>query len=214
MPAVELWTVVCYVSPLPNTHCLWSVDVLVGDQFKPYSRPVKRLFHQRQWTVDFQLQFLIWISPLRGPKTFPTQKLSPSILVRVTQSIQKVSQTAFLIMKFHLISTVRGYFIVISWKFSTKQKIENTTMSKVNKWNTALLLMYLFSFLLTPFLFFFNAFPAYLWFFFPPGETPGETPGEVQWNGVARYIGRSGQVSRVYHANYLTRLMTTRRIIK
>ena len=32
-----------------------------------------------------------------------------------------------------------------------------------------------------------------------------------QWNGVAWYIVRSGQVSRVYHINYLTRLMTTRR---
>ena len=57
-------------------------------------------------------------------------------------------------MKFHVISTVRGYFIVISWKFSTKQEIENTSISKDNKWNTAVLLMYLFSFLLTPFLFY------------------------------------------------------------
>ena len=45
------------------------------------------------------LQFLIRISPLRGPKTFPIQKLSPSILVKVTQSIQSFSQTTFLIRK-------------------------------------------------------------------------------------------------------------------
>ena len=36
---------------------------------------------------------------MRGPKTFSIQKLPPSILVRVTQSIQKVSQTAFLIRR-------------------------------------------------------------------------------------------------------------------
>ena len=49
--------------------------------------------------ANFQLQFLIWISPLRGPKAFPIQKLSLSILVRVTQSVQKVSQTTFLMRR-------------------------------------------------------------------------------------------------------------------
>ena len=53
------------------------------------------------WERKFpHFQFLIlWISPLRGPKTFPTQKLSLSILVKVTQSIQDFSQTTFLIRR-------------------------------------------------------------------------------------------------------------------
>ena len=48
------------------------------------------------WERKFSLQLLEWISPLRGPKTFPIQKLSISILVRFTQSIQNFSQTTFL----------------------------------------------------------------------------------------------------------------------
>ena len=51
------------------------------------------------WECKFPLQFLIWISPLRGPKTFPNQKLLLSILARVTQSIQNFSQTTFLIRR-------------------------------------------------------------------------------------------------------------------
>jgi len=51
------------------------------------------------WERKFPLQFLIRISPLRGPKTFPIQKLSLSILVKVTQSIQNFSQTTFLIRR-------------------------------------------------------------------------------------------------------------------
>ena len=53
------------------------------------------------WERKFpHFQFLIlWISPLRGPKTFPTQKLSLSILVKVTQGIQNFSQTTFLIRR-------------------------------------------------------------------------------------------------------------------
>ena len=33
------------------------------------------------------------------------------------------------------------------------------------------------------------------------------------WNGVALCIVRSGQVNRVYHTNYLIRLVTTRRVM-
>ena len=74
-------------------------------------------------------------------------------------------------MKFHVISAARGYFIVISWKFSTRQEIEDTSISKDNKWNTAVLLMYLFSFLLTPFLFYSTPSLLIYDFFFPPGRS-------------------------------------------
>ena len=53
------------------------------------------------WGRKFPLQLLTWISPLRGPKTktFSIQNFSLSILVRVTQSVQKVSQTTFLMRR-------------------------------------------------------------------------------------------------------------------
>ena len=59
------------------------------------------MYTTTQFIRKFPLQLLIWISTLRGPKTktFSIQKLSLSILVRVTQSTQKVSLTIFLIRR-------------------------------------------------------------------------------------------------------------------
>ena len=53
------------------------------------------------WGRKFPLQLLTWISPLRGPKTktFSIQNFSLSILVRVTQSNQKVGLKIFLIRR-------------------------------------------------------------------------------------------------------------------
>ena len=83
-----------------NTMLAHAVDNIVNEIIKHNSKKIQySYFNHTLCFRKFPLQFLIRISPLRGPKTFPIQKLSPSILVRVTQSIQNFSQTTFLIRR-------------------------------------------------------------------------------------------------------------------